>query len=218
MKSNLGVQRNSREHVRASHLETEIRVVIPEYLWKKLLAYTRLVSTEINGYGTVEIRGSAIHVTDIFILKQAVSSTRAHIDGEDLAMWLDHFSRSGGEAESVCLQWHSHGMMPVFWSGVDDANIVNLLTLPPLLVSLEVNHAGDCLCRVDVSRPLPLHVTVKPTIELAGLSPAEVAQLGEEVASLVSTGVLSLTPRRSHMRASLPSYFLIDQIGGIDEG
>ena len=217
MKNNQRAQPNAYEGESASRLHSHVQVIIPEYLWKKLLAYARLVNTEINGYGTVEIRGSAIRVTDIFILKQTVLAARAHIDGEDLATWLDHFSRNGGEAEAVCLQWHSHAKMSVFWSGVDDANIANLIRLPSLLVSLEVNHAGDCLCRVDVSRPLPLQVMVKPTIELEGLSQADMAQLGDEVASLVSTGVLSLAPRRNHARASLPSHFLIDQIGGIDE-
>lgn len=160
----------------SAQLQSSVQLIIPELVWKKLICYTRLVTTEISGFGTIQVQGPVLRVTDAFLLRQEVSMSSARITAEDVATWLDQFSRSGGDAATVCLQWHSHGDGAVFWSRTDEDNISNLLSLPPMVVSLEFNRSGHCLCRIDVRQPLRLRFELMPTIELEPLAEADVRQ------------------------------------------
>lgn len=140
------------------------RLVIEQRVWQKLFCYARLVDTEINGVGHAVFRGGDIVVTDAYTLSQAVSHGDAELDGVAIAKRIDAHVAAGGNATEICVQWHSHAGMPVHWSGKDEATIREYFTLAPYSVSIEVNHRGDVLCRIDLQQPFRLSLEVAPVI------------------------------------------------------
>lgn len=177
------------------------RLVIRQRVWQKLLCYARLVDTEINGIGYAVFRDGDIVVTDAYTLLQDVSYGNAEMDGATIARHIDAYVTAGGSATEVCVQWHSHAGMPVHWSGQDEANIQEYFALAPYGVSIEVNHRGDVLCRVDLNHPFRLSLEVSPVIVgeacpedvweacLADVR-RDVRQRGSSLLSAVSFGML----------------------------
>lgn len=148
-------------------------ILLPQHVWQKLLVCAQAVPTEVAGIGTAAVAEGVVTITDVWTLAQRVTRSAAVIDGETIAAFLDDFVARGGNPEDLCVQWHSHGAMPVFWSLDDEANIEGYFGLAPLAVSLELNHHGGCLGRVDLRSPVRLSVEAEVQIVLDP-PPAEV--------------------------------------------
>lgn len=151
------------------------RILLSKQVWQKLSAYARFVSTEIAGLGTADVTDGCVTVTDVFTLPQYASKERVLIRGETIAEFLEAFVERGGDATALCVQWHSHGPWEVGWSALDELNIGEYFSLAPLAVSLEVNHAGECLGRIDLRSPLRLSVEAEVVLLLDEL-PSEVSR------------------------------------------
>lgn len=151
-------------YLKAPSVRAPPRLVIEQRVWQKLLCYARLVDTEINGVGHAVFRGGDIVVTNAYTLSQAVSYGDAELDGVAIAKRIDAHVAAGGNATEICVQWHSHAGMPVHWSGKDEATIQEYFALAPCSVSIEVNHGGAVLCRIDLQQPFRLSLEVSPVI------------------------------------------------------
>ncbi len=119
--------------------------------------FTSLRAGEINGLGLVEKQENDFLIPEVFVLDQEANEAEANMNG--LA-----FNRFVGQCEDpskILLQWHSHDDGTVFWSPHKDIpTIKRWLQLGDFLISMVVNKQGDCLCRLDLSKPFRLSVKV----------------------------------------------------------
>lgn len=150
------------------------RLVLPQRVWQKLCCLARAVVTEIGGYGTCRLHGGDVIVTDVFTVPQHVTTGEVVLTDVGTAQLVDLIKARGESPATLRMQWHSHVDGNVFWSGQDRRNIKdNLLSLSPWFVSLEVNHRGDCLCRLDIRTPMRIEIGLQPVILLEPLSVEE---------------------------------------------
>lgn len=161
-------------------------ILIPQLVWQKLFCYIRSVLTEISGFGTCQVKKGTFHVQDIFVIKQnKPTPSRASISAEDMGQVVANFVADGGNARELCLQWHSHSTMPVYWSSTDEDNIKNLLSMAPLLVSFVTDCAGNCLCRVDCRIPFRFRLDLKPVVVLSPVADEQSTQWRQEAHACV---------------------------------
>lgn len=160
------------------------RVVIPEAVWKRLLAYIQACPLEVGGLGTVEVRGDALVIDEIFLLEQEVTAAETKLDPAAVARFIAGFAGEGRDPSRLKFWWHSHADMEVFWSATDLATIREL-SEGGYLVSLVGNHRGATKTRLTLRTPLELSVdNLAFQIEPA-LDPALVAEVRDEVRSKV---------------------------------
>lgn len=151
---------------RAAQVTVTPRVILTRRAWEKLHAFAQLVETEINGFGFAALADGVIRVHDLFTLRQKADYGFASTDGNTVAEYLDGYVASGGNAKDFRVQWHSHGGMMVHWSHQDEVNIEEYFAMAPWSVSLEVNRAGQMLCRVDLRSPFRAVFEIDPVIEI----------------------------------------------------
>lgn len=117
----------------------------------KIFAFTAKSPVEINGWGLVEQseEGKHFYVSDVFILKQEVSGGDAEGDQDALMEFLGACM----EPQKVKFQWHSHHEMAAWYSSTDTEGIEDYGCSADYMLSMVVNKAQDCVCRLDLFRP-----------------------------------------------------------------
>lgn len=135
--------------------------------WHKIMAYTDLCRTEINGFAYLTGGDNTFFVAgpdDVFITKQTVSPAKADVDGSDFAKALDR-AVLAGRADQLRLQWHSHVNGSVYFSGTDIGTIQAYGQAGmQWFMSLVVNKRGEARARYDQYQPvrigaeIPVHV------------------------------------------------------------
>lgn len=162
------------------------KVVIPEAVWKRLMAYVLACPMEVGGIGSVELVGDALIVTDVFLLEQEVTPVKTLLDGKALRKFVTDWVRQGRDPEVLRFWWHSHADMPVFWSEVD-MRTIREMSRDNYLVSLVGNHRLDTRTRITSSRPFPFAFDHVPVEVVPDLGEAIMKAAAEEVAKKVRT-------------------------------
>lgn len=148
---------------------------------RKLELYIEECPAEIGGLGLVEVRGpDELVVTDVFALKQRVTSVSTVLDPEALADFVTRQAREGVDLGRLRCWWHSHADMQAFFSGTDRATIDRFTG--EFLVSIVGNRQGHLLGRLDLFQPFRLTVGV-PVVcrEAADLRSEVLADIAEQV-------------------------------------
>lgn len=127
------------------------RLRLTPLVYEKIFFYTNASPGEISGFCKTEqskTDKNLIMVTDVKIFRQQITGADTEIGAEALAEFIVDLARKGEDPSKWNLWWHSHYTFGVFWSGTDEATIVQLKKSQPIY-SLVVNQAGDMLARFD---------------------------------------------------------------------
>jgi hypothetical protein len=124
---------------------------------KKIFGYASLITEEISGLAYLRNVNGVPTISDPVLLKQVCSAARTELDQATVADFLEGLMMDESKVADMDLLrvwWHSHGRIPVGWSGTDEATIEMLVAGNPWLLSLVVNTKGDYKCRVDFTHPV----------------------------------------------------------------
>gem|GEM_PF-3612247 len=159
------------------------RVSITLGALQKIMAYARACPVEVSGLGTVVREGNDLCITDACTLPQAATAVSAETDDWAVHEYLFACIRRGEDPSAVRLQWHSHGDLDVFCSGLDLATIA--VHPGDFTVSLVVNRRGEYHCRLDLYRPFRIGFTARLHVRL----PEVAADVREAAAAEVARNV-----------------------------
>ncbi|HTK04147.1 MAG TPA: hypothetical protein VL500_01055 [Candidatus Eisenbacteria bacterium] len=162
------------------------KVVIPEEVWKRLMAYILACPMEVGGIGSVELVGDTLIVTDVFLLEQEVTPVKTLLDGPAIRRFVTEWVRQGKDPEVLRFWWHSHADMPVFWSEID-MRTIRELSRHNYLVSLVGNHKLQTRTRITSSQPFPFAFDFVPVEVTPDLGEAVTKAAKEEVDKKVRT-------------------------------
>lgn len=97
------------------------QIVIDNEVYEKIMHWVNKSRNEVSGLGTIVIeKDSTIRVISAMLLPQTNHATHTEITAEGVNKAMFALKDSPGELK---FWWHSHVMMPVFWSGTDHATI-----------------------------------------------------------------------------------------------
>jgi hypothetical protein len=119
--------------------------------WEKLWLYIRLAEGEVGGIGRVEQDGADFVMTDCFLIDQRATDVDVELDSGALSRFLIECLEREIDPSTLRLWWHSHAREAVFWSPDDERTIDRFGG--EWLVSLEGNHGGKLLARLDRFEP-----------------------------------------------------------------
>jgi len=163
------------------------KVVIPEAVWKKLMAYILACPMEVGGIGSVQIAGNSLIVTDVFLIEQEVTPVKTLLDRPAIRRFVTEWVRQGGDPEVLKFWWHSHAEMPVFWSEIDMRTIRALSEEGGYVLSLVGNHRLETRTRITSNLPFPFAFDFVPVEVTPDLGEAVTKAAAEEVAKKVRT-------------------------------
>ncbi len=171
------------------------RIVFPEAVWKRLMAYIQACPLEVGGLGTIAVRDGDLVIDDVFLLEQEVTAAETKLDPAAVARFVTRFSQEGRDPSRLKFWWHSHAAMDVFWSATD-LETIRELSEGGYLVSLVGNHRGETKTRLTVRAPVEIAVDdlafrIEPVLE-----PAMVAAVREEVRVKVRRATYGLFGRK----------------------
>lgn len=172
-----------------------MRVVLSYEVFQKLRMYADNCDYEISGLGKVERVGNIIKVKDIRIFKQEVSSASTILNLDDLAKFYDELMIEGEDLGQWKLWWHSHAAMSCWWSPMDIKTINDFDTEQAennWMLSIETNHAGDILGRIDMYAPFRCTLDVKPEIAIDN------PELLREIQAEISDKVALIQPKYTY--------------------
>jgi hypothetical protein len=110
---------------------------------------------EIGGYGLYDPNRGLIH--SLILIEQTAGTGDVDFKMEDLAPYI----ASSKKPEQYRVWWHSHGSSKAFVSGTDQEHIDDWGKAVDYLISIVVNFAGECICRVNYFRPVACHIGVE---------------------------------------------------------
>jgi hypothetical protein len=135
-----------------------MKILFPSHLYQRMRAYVVTLKYEISGLGKIKILPSGdLLIEDLVLLEQTVGPGYTTIDKDGMAKFYDRLVKEGEDMSTWKLWWHSHAMMETFWSQTDTNTIEdfnNEMDADNWTLSLETNHEGKILTRLDVFRPL----------------------------------------------------------------
>lgn len=129
-----------------------MKIVMPYEVYKRMKIYVNAVEGEISGIGKVRVKDGIFTIEEIVILKQVCSTGNTVLDKKALGQFFSDLRKKGDDGTAWRLWWHSHGSMNTFWSQTDEEAITDYDNLSPLhnwVLSVESNHKGDFLTRLD---------------------------------------------------------------------
>lgn len=124
----------------------------------KLRAYVEQVNTEISGFARVDpLEGGHFLVSNFKIFDQINSPGHTEMYEEAISKYtLDAVKEDIDVNKELKCWWHSHCKMGTFWSMIDENQIEDHDTKMEednWKLSLETNHAGSLMARIDVYYP-----------------------------------------------------------------
>jgi proteasome lid subunit RPN8/RPN11 len=163
-----------------------MKLIIPKEIEKRIHDYVMSVDSEIAGIGRVRIEGEDIHVEEVMIVDQEVTSVTADLSPQAMAKWQTELVRAGGSPRDWLLWWHSHDTMNAFFSK-RDTDTMDEHSESDWLVSLVVNKKQERKARLDTYRPFRMYME-DIDIEIEG---TQAYSVPEEVAREVADKVKS---------------------------
>jgi hypothetical protein len=158
----------------------QYKILVTDDVAKKMNFLTQICDVEISGLGTVhEHVDGTIVVDGLYVFKQQCNPGFTQIDREDLSAFYTKMIEDGKEEEINRMKfwWHSHVNMPVFWSGTDIQNMVDLNN-SNYLVSIVTNKSSDWKAAVKIKSPSILLDNVSAGI--VGAGDCNLAEIYEE--------------------------------------
>ncbi len=125
-----------------------IKLELSPYAYSKMVHYTQRARGEISGFGKIKKIGNRVIITNVKIFKQVCTSAHTSLDTEKLHIFMNELFRKGEDTGKWKLWWHSHNDFRVYWSGIDEANIVKHSDTSYLL-SICINKNVDMVGRID---------------------------------------------------------------------
>lgn len=142
-----------------STILAEPKLLFSPQAYGDIFALTQMARDEISGLGHAHTDDDGNVIIDkIVLLKQQASAAHATLDQQavaDYMLGLMEVEEAGweGSLKSLCVWWHSHANMDVFWSGTDQGTISRFMQASDWLVSVVVNKKKQILGRIDWKRP-----------------------------------------------------------------
>ena len=173
-----------------------LRVLIDLPVLERITHFVDLAKGEVSCLGLVDKDGENLIIREIFLPRQACSSSSTEMDQEDVAKLLLDLENNGKDQRSLRLWLHSHADMDTFWSTTDTDTIEELCN-DGFLVSIVTNKAGKILTRVDVFNPFRFtmdKVTTEPMLPDFGLRD----ECEAEIKAKVRTGRPVLSPDKKN--------------------
>ena len=143
-----------------------MKMQIPQVLlsvkaYIKLRTYVNKADKEISGLGVVTKKDKILYIDDIYLLPQKVTAATTEMDKEGMAKFYDGLLQEGKDTSTIKLWWHSHVLMPVFWSPTDANTIKDFDTEQPQenwFLSIVTNKNAEMKCRLEIFQPF--HITL----------------------------------------------------------
>jgi hypothetical protein len=120
-------------------LPCDLNVHIPAHIFDEIDYYVQSTKEEISGMGRIVRDGNTLRVTKVYLPKQENSGTSTDLDEDSMASLMYESRDDEGDLN---FWWHSHNVMPAFWSGTDDATI-NDLGKNGYIVATVFNHKRE---------------------------------------------------------------------------
>lgn len=137
-------------------LEVKANVILPLEIYNKMLTYTKLIDTEINGMGLVEqLNLTNFKITEIFLLKQNVTGGSCDIEQNSMVKLAERLIEEGKNPGMLRFWWHSHPKMGTFWSAVDE-NTGREFGGSEYFISIVINQEGKMKCKINLFKPMEL--------------------------------------------------------------
>jgi len=127
----------------------KIKINIAPVLLTKLNILSSEYSMEVGGYLTGEIKNNEIYLKDLLIPNQIISPVSVNISGQDQINLRKKF---GDKVKNIIGHWHSHASMGCFWSGTDEADMKNIMTIKNFFIWV-VSSKGNHLIRISQREP-----------------------------------------------------------------
>jgi hypothetical protein len=179
----------------------QVTVCIDCETYSQIHAYVRTVPGELTLLGTAEPdpAHNEILVRHLFLPRQVSSACQTLVSEDALANLLVEAIQAGIDVDTLKVWLHSHGNMPVFFSGTDEQNIREAFPQSPWVLSLVVNRAGAVKARLSLFTPVRIDLDNLPV--LVGM-PAELKEsIRQEVQAKVIQGTISQTTITDHKDA-----------------
>lgn len=139
------------------------KVIMPLKLYQKMFLYATNITKEISGLGMVERLGNELHITDLFIIEQEVTSGNTTLNNKDLAKKTIEIINAGGDPSKMKLWWHSHTNGGMFWSVTDD-KCCDAYNNDQWLLSMVINYRKEIRCRLDIYNPVRITLDCMPVV------------------------------------------------------
>lgn len=127
--------------IKKNHALQEMRLEVPEHVWRKIMYWVDKADQEVSGFGSLEWIESEnkFIVKDAIILKQTVTSASTEIDSNAIGKAMFELRN---EPNGMKWHWHSHVNMSVFWSS-DDRKLISDLATGGWIVATVVNRKRE---------------------------------------------------------------------------
>jgi len=158
---------------------------VPVGVWQKMIAYVTICSTEINGFGLVDVIGpNEFALSDVFITDQVAAAAKVEWTELGLALCITDLINRGDDPRRLRFQWHSHVNMQAFFSDIDTGGIEKWSG--DWLISLVVNKHGEYEVRLDMFKSLRIRNIPVTIVFDNPIDPDLIAQCQADIAQHVS--------------------------------
>lgn len=103
--------------------QPEKKLIIPFFIYQKILAFTKSAEGEISGFGKTEELNGDIVVKEFEIFKQKCNPVHTTLDKEALTMMYVTAAQRGEDPSLWNFWWHSHVDMTTGFSAEDIATL-----------------------------------------------------------------------------------------------
>jgi hypothetical protein len=153
-------------------------ISITSEAFARIMAYTNIADTEVNGYATFNKHVKCIDY--VFpLIEQKCTAASCEFTDKGQAEFI--YTRGAGKAN---VWWHTHpgtGAGAVFWSGGDEDGIKELGKTFDTVVSIVFTKDGYCKARLDVFSPIRATIPLALNVVFPALSQEVMDQLEAEV-------------------------------------
>ena len=186
-------------HIREQSYNLLIDVELYEYI---MTLARESAPNEVLGMGMISMQECG-HCTDflleeVFIPNQFVAPGYCAFKEGSQNEIIEEVLERGDSPEGLCFRWHSHADGDVYFSSIDEDDIVNCDS--PYVVNLVVNAKQEMIARLDILEPvpvrnIPVNVLVTPSLdeELIKECNAEIMQCCKPIAQFKTKGDTSST-------------------------
>ena len=108
---------------------------------------------------------------------------RVEMDPKALNRFVYELVRDGGDASSLKFQWHSHVLLPAYFSAEDLETIAGYLN--DYMISFVGNQQDEYRCRLDLFKPFQLSLELPLLVRVPPPGQELVRQYQDEIRQLV---------------------------------
>lgn len=169
------------------------RLVMGAGVWRQLMAWAIVTSSEVSGMGLLEPDGEdAFRLGRVFLVRQTGNAMATQLDPMAMADLMSELIDADQDPAALRVWWHSHGREASFWSGQDEHTIEGFAPVP--MISLVIDHKQRRLARLDRFDPRDDRwLEVIGADPIADFSDAELAAARSDVQE--SVGSMPQEPR-----------------------